>query len=45
MQPPAAPGGILQHYTHVELRHADIDEGAEHDDKVKGVPRVAEIVL
>lgn len=31
--------------THVDFRVNDVDKTAEHDDKVKNVPRVAEVIL
>ena len=31
--------------TYVQLSHADVNEGAEHYDKIKRVPRVSKIVL
>jgi len=31
--------------SYVELRVDDIDEAAQHNDKIKSIPRVAEVIL
>ena len=31
--------------SYVQLRVDDIDEAAQHNDKIKSIPRVAEVIL